>query len=278
MTITEILHTAQLQLAPVYDTARLDCELLLAYILKKSRTWLHTWPEHHLTPEEQEQFLQLIRQRQNGTPVAYLTGKCEFWSLTLEVDPATLIPRPETELLVEQVLERAPPDTNLQIADLGTGSGAIALSIATELPKCRIVATDRCRTALVTARRNASKYGLTNITFRAGDWYQPLADEQFDIIVSNPPYVASGDPHLQHGDVRFEPQRALAAGTDGLDAIRILIHNGRKHLQTGGWLLIEHGFKQGSAVNHLFQQSGYNSIQCYPDLAGQNRISAGQAI
>ena len=277
-TVETLLLTARSQLAPVHDSARLDSELLLAHVLNRSRSWLYTWPEHQPSPAESEQFLQLIEQRQNGTPVAYLTGQCEFWSLTLEVNAATLIPRPETELLVEQALERIPCGAPLKIADLGTGSGAIALSIASERPECRIVATDRCPAALATARRNAEKLGITTISFRGGDWYQPLADERFDIILSNPPYVASNDPHLQQGDLRFEPPTALAAGSDGLDAIRCLINGGQNHLNPAGWLIIEHGFDQGAAVAQIFQQSGYHPVQGYQDLAGQDRITAAQAL
>ncbi len=277
-TIEELLLAARSKLTPVHDTARLDSEVLLAHALNRSRAWLYTWPEHRPAPAEAEQFRQLVEQRQNGAPVAYLTGQCEFWSLTLEVNPATLIPRPETELLVEQALSRIPPGATLRIADLGTGTGAIALSIATERPQCRIVATDRCPSALATAQRNAGRVGITNISFRTGDWYQPLAGEQFDIILSNPPYVASGDPHLQQGDLRFEPPTALTAGSDGLEAIRLLIGKGRNYLKTNGWLLVEHGCEQGSAVTDLFRQSGYSSVRCYPDLAKQDRITAGQTV
>ncbi len=278
VTIGELLLAARSQLAPVHDSARLDSELLLAHVLNRSRTWLYTWPEHRPAPAESEQFRQLVEQRQDGVPVAYLTGQCEFWSLTLEVNPATLIPRPETELLVEQALNHIPSGAALRIADLGTGTGAIALSIATERPECRIVAADRCPTALATARRNADRHGITNVSFRAGDWYQPLAGEQFDIILSNPPYIADGDPHLQQGDLRFEPPEALTSGCDGLDAIRTLINSGRNHLDPGGWLMIEHGFDQGSAITRLLRQSGYHSIQSYPDLAGHDRITAAQAV
>lgn len=277
-TIAEMLLYARSRLSTVHDTARLDSELLLAHALGKSRAWLYTWPDHYPDADECAHFQYLIKQRRQGTPVAYLTGQCEFWSLALEVNPATLIPRPETELLVEQALQRIPPGARLRIADLGTGSGAVAISIAAERPGCRIVATDHCPAALDTARRNADKHRLGNITFRRGDWYHSLMDERFDIIVSNPPYIHPNDPHLRCGDLRFEPQTALVAGGDGLDAIRTLIRGGRCHLDSGGWLLIEHGFGQRAAVNHLLRQSGYSRIQCYPDLAGQDRISVGQAV
>lgn len=277
-TIETLLLTARSQLSPVHDSARLDSELLLAHVLNKPRSWLYTWPEHQPTPLESEQFQQLIERRQKGTPVAYLTGQCGFWSLTLKVNTATLIPRPETELLVEQALERIPCDAPLKIVDLGTGSGAIALSVARERPECQVMATDRCPNALATARHNAERTGITNISFRSGDWYQPLAGERFDIILSNPPYIASDDPHLQQGDLRFEPSAALAAGRDGLDAIRSLIKGGRNHLNPAGWLIVEHGFDQGAAVARLLQQSGYHPVQGYRDLAGRDRITAAQAL
>ncbi len=277
-TIAGILRSARSRLSTVHDTADLDSELLLAHALGKSRTWIYTWPNHYPTVSESEQFQRLIEQRLKGIPTAYLTGKCEFWSLSLEVNPATLIPRPETELLVEQILQRVPPGATLRIADLGTGSGAIAITLAVERPGCTVVATDRCPTALATAQRNAGKQGLSNIIFRTGDWYQPLAGERFDIITSNPPYIASGDPHLQQGDLPFEPLTALTAGHDGLDAIHTLVCNSHDYLNPGGWLMVEYGFDQRAAVARLLQHSGYSRIQCYPDLAGHDRISEGQAV
>ncbi len=275
-TIAESLRDAQASLAPLSDTAHLDAELLLAHVLGCSRTWLHTWPEHPVGKHELTRFRGLVERRAQGSPIAYLVGQCEFWSLNLEVNPATLIPRPETELLVEQALVRIPADTPLRIADLGTGSGAVAIAIASERPCCQVVATDCSEEALATARCNATTHGIANITFRRGDWYQPLQGERFDLILSNPPYVADSDPHLQQGDLRFEPRIALAAGSDGLDAIHTLISGGHDHLEPGGWLLIEHGFDQGKPVAKLLHQSGYRKLCCHTDLAGHDRVSGGR--
>ncbi len=277
-TVTEALRRARSRLAPLYDTARLDAELLLAHVLERSRTWLYTWPEHPLSREQLANFDRLLEQRQRGVPVAYLTGQSEFWSLSLEVNEATLIPRPETELLVEQLLSRIPDDKESRIAELGTGSGAIAIAVAQQRPHCQIVATDCSTEALATAKRNAARHQLNNIRFRHGSWYGPLAEERFDLIASNPPYIAEGDPHLEEGDLRFEPRSALTAGAEGLDAIRALVRDGRSHLNPGGWLLLEHGFNQAAAVGELLRHSGYHSIQCYPDLAGHHRITAAQAL
>jgi len=274
--IGESLREARERLAPLYDTARLDAELLLAHVLDRSRAWLHTWPESPLSRAELERFAQLVEKRRQGVPIAYLTGYCEFWSLELEVNPATLIPRPETELLVELALGHIPAGRMLQVADLGTGSGAIALAVARERPRCRIVATDRSEEALATARRNAALLGIEGISFRCGDWYEALQGERFDLILSNPPYVAEGDPHLQQGDLRFEPRPALAAGGDGLDAIRLLVRDGYHHLRPGGRLLLEHGFDQGIAVRGLMQQAGYREIATHRDLAGHERVTAGR--
>ncbi len=275
-TVAESLHRAQARLAPLHNTARLDSELLLAHLLGRERTWIHTWPEHRLDEATRRHFEQLVEKRRQGWPVAYLTGHCGFWSLSLEVNPSTLIPRPETELLVEQALERIPADARWRIADLGTGSGAVAIAVARERPRCRIVATDRCATALATAGRNAVATGVSNIVFRSGDWYRPLRGERFHLILSNPPYVAENDPHLSRGDLRFEPPTALVAGSDGLDAIRTLIEDGRNHLEAGGWLLLEHGFDQGSTVTALLHRAGYRDIARYEDLAGHHRVSGGR--
>ncbi len=275
-TVAQTLRAAQLRLSSLSDNARLDAELLLAHVLGRSRTWLHTWPEKPLGEAAQKRFRELLERRIRGVPIAYLTGRCEFWSLPLEVNPATLIPRPETELLVEQALKRIPQAETRDVADLGTGSGAIALAVARERPRCRMVATDRSEEALATARRNAATLGIEGISFRHGDWYEALQGERFDLILSNPPYVAEDDPHLQQGDLRFEPRTALAAGGDGLDAIRLLVRGGCHHLRPGGWLLLEHGFDQGAAVRELMQRSGYREIACHTDLAGLERVTAGR--
>jgi release factor glutamine methyltransferase len=258
------------------DTARLDAEVLLSHVLGQPRSYLFAWPERTPPAAQCRQFEQLLTARRRGEPVAYLTGRREFWSLPLAITPATLIPRPETETLVALALETIPAHASLAVADLGTGSGAIALALASERPGCHIVATDRSEDALAIARRNADRLQLRNIEFLAGDWCKPLADRRFDRIVSNPPYVAATDPHLARGDVRFEPRAALAAGPDGLDALRRIAREARTHLNEHGWLLLEHGHDQGTAVHALLREAGYTALSVHPDLAGLERVTAGR--
>jgi len=209
--------------------------------------------------------------------VAYLTGSRAFWSLELKVTPATLIPRPDTETLVEWALERLPPAAALSIADLGTGSGAIALALARERPQCRITATDASAAALAVAQDNAASNQIANVAFRAGRWFAPLAGERYHLIVSNPPYIPAADPHLGRGDLRFEPRSALAAGPDGLDDIRLLVAGAPHHLTANGWLLLEHGYDQAAAVRTLLLQHGYHEVQTRHDATGHERISGGRA-
>jgi release factor glutamine methyltransferase len=258
------------------DTARLDAEVLLAHALNRPRSYLFAWPERTPSRAQQQHFDQLLAARRRGEPVAYLTGRREFWSLPLAVTPATLIPRPETETLVALALETIAPEADLEIADLGTGSGAIALALASERPRCRLVATDRCAAALEVARRNAMRLQLPDIEFLAGDWCNPLAGRRFDRIVSNPPYVAASDPHLGRGDVRFEPRAALSAGADGLDALRRIVREARAHLKEDGWLLLEHGHTQGTAVRKLLLEAGYASVAVHADPAGRERVATGR--
>jgi len=215
----------------------------------------------------------LLARRQRGEPIAYLTGTREFWSMELNVTPATLIPRPETELLVETALALIPADAAWTIADLGTGSGAVALAIANARPRCRVIATDVSPPALNAARSNVKKFGLTNVEMRQGDWFIPLAGATLDMIVSNPPYVCADDPHLQQGDLRFEPVSALAGGADGLDAIRHIASQAPPYLKTGGRLLLEHGFDQADAVAGLLRQQGYRDIVSHRDLSGNHRVT-----
>jgi release factor glutamine methyltransferase len=196
--------------------------------------------------------------------------------MALRVTEATLIPRPDTETLVEQALARIPPDAGWRIADLGTGSGAIALALARERPRCHVVATDISAAALAVARANAGLHGIGNVAFRQGSWQQPLQDERFDVVVSNPPYLCEGDAHLVKGDVQFEPRHALVAGVDGLEAIRAIAHNLKSSLNRGGWLILEHGFDQARAVGEILRAEDYDQIRCYRDLAGQERVSLGR--
>jgi release factor glutamine methyltransferase len=275
VTLQQALLTARSRLAHS-DTPDLDAELLLCHVLEKNRAWLRAWPERTLTVDEQAAFETLITRRAAGEPVAYLTGRRGFWSLELKVTPATLIPRPDTETLVEWALELIPAGAAWRIADLGTGSGAIALSLAHERPHCRLVATDASIDALAVAQDNAATSQIGNVEFRAGLWFAPLAGTRYHLIVSNPPYIAAGDPHLSRGDLRFEPATALAAGADGLDDIRLLVAGAPQHLEAGGWLLLEHGWDQGAAVRALLQQQGFREVSTRRDAAGHERISGGQ--
>ena len=274
-TIAEALLQAAARFAPLHESARLDAEVLLAQVLGRERSYLFAWPERALSPEEAAGFEAQVRDREAGVPVAYLVGRQEFWSLSLKVTSDTLIPRPETERLVELALERIPPERPWRVADLGTGSGALALAIAHERPGSRVVATDRSATALAVAEANAKALGIGNIHFRCGEWFAPLAGERYELIVSNPPYVAVGDPHLRAGDVRFEPPGALAAGADGLDAIRHLAAGAPEHLEENGWLLLEHGYDQGAAVRALLEAQGYTEVSTYRDDAGVDRVTVG---
>lgn len=274
--VQALLAAAGARLAAVSDSPRSDAELLLAHALGRPRSFLRAWPGQAVPPAQAEHFAALLARRGAGEPVAYLLGRREFWSLELAVSPATLIPRPETERLVELALACLPADRPGRIADLGTGSGAIALALAHERPQAQVVATDASAAALAVARANAERLGLAHVDFRLGDWCIPLAGATFDLIVSNPPYVAAGDPHLAQGDVRFEPHTALVAGADGLDALRRIVAAARAHLVAGGWLLLEHGWDQGEAVPALLRAAGYVEVSDHRDDAGQPRVSRGR--
>lgn len=275
MSIAELLQQAATRLADVSDSPRLDAELLLCRVLECERSYLYTWPEREPDESQQKAFESLLARREQGEPVAHILGRREFWSLDLAVSSDTLIPRPETELLVEAALARIPPDAAWQIADLGTGSGAIALAIASERPACNVVALERSSAALAVARGNAERLGLDNVEFLTGDWFEPLAGRQFQMIVSNPPYIPADDPHLQQGDVRFEPASALVSGDDGLNDIRYLITNAKNFLLSPGWLLLEHGHDQGRAVITLLHRAGYQDIENLRDLLGNDRVAIG---
>jgi release factor glutamine methyltransferase len=251
---------------------RLDAEILLAHVLKVSRSRLYAWPEQLLQQGQQEAFLRLLERRAQGEPVAYLTGEKEFWSLPLLVGPATLIPREDTEVLVEQALNRL--GQTGRVFDLGTGSGAVALALAHERPGCRVLASDCSLDALKIARRNAARLGLDNLDFVACNWLDGLG--RADLIVSNPPYIAPRDPHLKQGDLRFEPLSALVAKERGLAVLRRLIHHAPAHLAPGGWLLLEHGYDQASQVKALFARHAYTEIFTQEDYHGQPRVSGGR--
>jgi release factor glutamine methyltransferase len=268
--IDQLLHRAR----PRLESG--EAELLLSHVLDRSRTWLFTHGDAEADAAAAERFEALVRRREQGEPVAYLMGRRGFWRFDLEVDPSTLIPRPETERLVELALARLPLDRDLRVADLGTGSGAIALALAFERPRATVVASDASTAALEVARANARTLHLGNIEFRHGDWYAPLHGERFALLASNPPYIALGDPHLGEGDLRFEPASALASGADGLDAIRILVAGAPTHLEPEGWLLLEHGWEQGPAVRALLAAAGFTEAITERDLEGRDRVTLGR--
>jgi release factor glutamine methyltransferase len=255
---------------------RIDAEVLLAYALSKPRSWLIAHADDELSLEHALAYKLLIEQREAGEPVAYITGRRGFWSLDLEVTPDTLIPRPETELLVELALEHLPHDKACDVLDLGTGSGAIALAIARERPQAQVIATDASAGALAVAQRNARLHHIANASFAHGDWFAPVGDRRFDVIVSNPPYIESGDTHLQQGDLRFEPMSALASGQDGLDDIRRIVRDAGLHLVPGGWLLFEHGWNQGDASRTLLGDAGFVEVSTARDLEQRDRVSLGR--
>ena len=273
--LSQLLSAATEKLMPS-DSARLDAEVLLAHTLGKQRSYLYSHPEHSVDETILARYLSLIEKRQQGMPIAYLTGQKEFWSLSLTVNDTTLIPRPETELVVEQTLKKIPASASLTIADLGTGSGAIALAIASERLHCQIIASDRKYSSSLLAKQNAEQLDLKNIDFICTDWSHAFKANSLDIIVSNPPYIAENDPHLSSGDVRFEPLHALTAGSDGLNDIKQIIKQSAAILKSEGWLILEHGYDQQAAVQKLFQENGYTDIETCHDLAGNPRVSLGK--
>lgn len=257
------------------DTARLDAELLLSHIIDKPRSYFFTWPEKELSEKEHKAYIKLAGQRKQGIPVAYLTGEREFWSLHLKVTEATLIPRPDTELLIELALSKKLP-TNARVVDLGTGTGAIALALAKENPQWQMTAVDKSPEAAAVARENAISNQISNITVLEGSWCEPLTDLPVDMIVSNPPYIRSDDEHLQQGDVRFEPITALASGIDGLDDIRLIAQQSFEALKPDGYLLLEHGFDQGVAVQQILLDAGFDDVKTDQDLSSHDRVSSGR--
>lgn len=270
-----MLYVADL-LRAADGVAPADAEILLAHVLGRSRTWLYAHADAETCADARRRYEELLARRRAGEPVAYLTGMRGFWKFDLRVTADTLVPRPETERLVELALERLPEGRALRIADLGTGSGAIALALALERPRAQVVASDASEPALAVASGNARALGLHNVAFRRGDWFAPVAGERFDLIASNPPYIALGDPHLDEGDLRFEPPAALSSGTDGLDAIRAIAEGAPAHLEPGGWLLVEHGWEQGASVRRLFEAAGLAGVATHIDLEQRDRVTLGR--
>jgi release factor glutamine methyltransferase len=273
-TIQATLKAANSALKNVSDTAILDAELLLSFAIGKNRTFLRTWPEQALTPLQNQHFQSLLTQRKQGQPIAYLIGYREFWSREFLVTPSVLIPRPETELLVELVLAKTPLNKPYRILDLGTGSGAIAITLAAECPSSTITATDISIDALDIARRNAERLQVDNIEFKQCHWLQKLSHSHYDLIVSNPPYIAPDDPHLNQGDVRFEPDKALISEQQGLQDITLIADHARQYIKPGGSLYMEHGYDQQQAVQAILQHFDYCQIQTHNDLSGHPRVTS----
>ncbi len=273
LTIADAMKFAQRKIDLV------DARVLLQHTLRANRAHLATHPERVLSDAENNQFSNYVERRKNGEPVAYLIGEREFFGLMFKVTPAVLIPRPETELLVEQALERLPEHRSARVLDLGAGSGAIAIAIAKHRPLAHITAVDASNAALEIARENAQRLlrdRASAVAFLQSDWFSAVNDEPFDLIVSNPPYVAEDDPHLAQGDLRFEPRQALAAGPSGLSALAHIARNAASRLAPGGWLLLEHGYDQGNACNVLMAAAGFVNVATHQDLAGIDRLTLGQ--
>jgi len=273
MNISQALDYGVTELT-VSESPEVDCQVLLCHVLECSSTYLHAWSDKDLTREQKQQFEGLIVARKQGQPVAHLTGSRGFWSLDLKVTKDTLIPRPDTELLVELALSKI--TAGMQVADLGTGSGAIVLSLATEHPNANFFAMDFSAPALQVANENTETNKLSNVKFWQGSWLEAIAVDSFDVIVSNPPYIERDDPHLSQGDVRFEPITALASGADGLDDIRIIIQQSQACLKASGWLMIEHGYHQGQQVCKLFESAGFTNVSLEQDFGGNDRVVIGQ--
>ncbi|MEM1411314.1 MAG: peptide chain release factor N(5)-glutamine methyltransferase [Pseudomonadota bacterium] len=278
MTLRRLLQAARHRLAANHDPGaapQLEAELLLAQTLGVDRAYLFAHANDEAPEGVESTFQRLVGRRSRGEPLAYITGEQEFWSLPLKVNPAVLIPRPETELLVELVLERLPEAPDTRVADIGTGSGAIALAIASERPEAEVHAVDLSAEAIAVAQGNAKALGLSAVTFHTGSWCDPL-DGPFDVIASNPPYVNVNDEHLLTGDLRFEPRLALTPGEDELSAFRAIAKGAAACLNPGGWLMFEHGYAQGEAVRGLLERTGWGAVATHQDLARKDRVTVAR--
>ncbi len=276
MNIQQALQQASQTLSATSKYALLDAQILLSNILQCNSAHLAAWPEKNLDKTQTLRYLKLIQQRQGGMPVAHLTGQREFWSLNFNVNNSTLIPRPETETLVEFILEKFSGNKNLKLLDMGTGTGAIAISIAKEKPEWEILASDIYKQALKLAAQNSEQHQTKNTTLIHSDWFSNITEQNFDVIVSNPPYIAEDDPHLKKGDIRFEPQSALTSGEAGMDDIEHICSQANKHLVNSGWLVIEHGYNQKQLVADCFTKNDYTQITHKKDLSGHTRMTAGK--
>jgi release factor glutamine methyltransferase len=278
LTIKTALAAAISLLQSVSDSPLLDAEVLLCKVLGKDRSYLRAWPDVELNPQHHHAYQVLVNDRQQGKPVAYITGIREFWSREFKVSPAVLIPRPDTELLIELSLELIPANRSCKIIDLGTGSGIIAVTLAAERPLAQISATDISEAALEIAKLNAAQHNTGTINFYHSDWFNNVPDGKFDLIISNPPYLSEDDKHLQQGDLRFEPTTALIANENGLMDIRIIAEAAIEKLELGGYIMVEHGFDQGLVIRKLFVGLGYQNVRTYEDLGGLPRVTVGQNI
>ncbi|WP_331351165.1 peptide chain release factor N(5)-glutamine methyltransferase [Cellvibrio sp. UBA7671] len=278
LSIAQCLQLAH-ELESLSDSARLDIELILCHVLQKNRTYLFTWPDKVLSPEQAETFQIFFNRRKSGEPIAHILGQREFWSLPLAVNNSTLIPRPDTELLVEIVLELFAGDVPQQkrsCLDLGTGTGAIVLAIASEKPDWQLVGVDKSADAVALAEQNRDQLHFSHVQIKQSDWFSAITAQQFDVIVSNPPYIDPQDPHLEQGDVRFEPRSALIADNKGLADIELIIQQSWNFLCEQAWLLLEHGYDQGQAVRELFAARGFVQVETRTDLGGNERVTLGR--
>lgn len=276
--IRALLDEGAAKLARATDQPRREAEVLLGAALGRSRSWLLANPDERvLDCEATDRYEAFLTRRSHGEPVAHLLGEKEFWSLPLRVGPGVLVPRPETELVVERALAHLPADCDLDVLDLASGSGAIALAIASERPRCRVVATDLSPTAVAATRANALRLGLGDrVTVLQGAWFEPVAGRSFDLVASNPPYIAADDPRVEPAVRRYEPAEALFAGPTGLEALRVIALGAPGHLRPGGWLVVEHGDTQGPAVRQCLQLAGFDAVRTHRDLAGRERCSEGR--
>jgi len=275
LTIKEALKHASSKLLDS-DTSELDSEVLLAFLLKKNRSYLRAWPDLNLSSEELDTYQQLIEQRKSGQPIAYLTGEREFWSRSFIVSPDVLIPRPDTELLIDIAQQKFTASQAFSILDLGTGSGAIAITLALEFPNASVTAVDSSLKALAIANKNGQRLNAHKVKFIHSDWFEQVPIQTFDLIVSNPPYICQTDPHLLDGDVRFEPNSALIAMDEGLLDIKNIISNAPEYLKPNGILLFEHGYQQGALVKSLLELPGFKSIEQFQDIQGHTRATLGK--